>query len=283
MEFTMKDILEKFDLNLKNKGNGKWEGECPFHKPDDSKYHTSFKIDEEKGFYCFHCNESGGPISFVKKYFNLENFGKTHRYIFEHFNIKTDRYEEWENKTKAPYIEYLKNRGLTEKTIDEFKLSPCINGTYHHRIKIPVYSKGEEIGAVYRAIDDREPRYLFEKGFSKSNYLYNLDSVSDKSKNILLIEGLASIWKIFQSTGRKAVVSSMGCNISKNQLQLLIEKNLPVYVMMDGDEPGRRASEKISESLKGKLETKIIELDNNVQPDELSKQQLLKIFKKYGL
>lgn len=283
-EFTMKHIMEKIDLGLENFEPGKWRGKCPFHpSKNENKKHTCFNISEERGYICFSCGRSGGSISFIKDFYHLETYGSAHKYIYEHFNIKTDRYEEWESRVKAPYIEYLKNRGLTEKTINEFKLTPCVNGTYHHRIKIPVYNNGKEVGAVYRAIDDKEPRYLFEKGFSKSNYLYNSDSIPDKSKNLLLVEGLFSVFKIYQFTGRKSVVSSMGCNVSNNQLQLLIEKNLPVYVMMDGDEPGRRAAKKITDSLKDKLETKIVDLDDNVQPDELSKQQLNKIFKKYGL
>lgn len=278
----MKDIIERFDLNLKNKGNGSWEGACPFHELDNTKNHTPFKIDEAKGFYCFHCHESGGPISFVKKFYGLESYGKTHQYIYQHFNIKTDRFIEWENKIKEPYYNYLKQRGLSEKVIEKFKLSPCTSGSYHHRIEIPVFSNNELVGRAYRTIDDREPKYLVEKGFKRSQYLYNLDSLTKKDKHILLFEGFFSVFKMFEDF-RKNALSSMGYNVSDKQTELLIQKGLPLYVCFNGDESGNRGAEKLKEKVAGKLETIVIELPKNLQPDELQKKDMKKLLKSYGL
>lgn len=279
--FTMKDIIENFDLKLKNTGNGKWYGECPFHVSKKSKNHTCFNVDEEKGYHCFSCGASGGPITFIKDYFNL-NYLEAHKYILRHFGIKTDSYEKWENKIKEPFMKYLQSRCISENTAKHFKLSACIKGKYWNRIKIPIFNKKKLVGASYRTIDDREPRYLFQKGFKRSQFLYNIDSVKGNKGHILLVEGFFPVFKIYEEL-KKNAVASMGCNVSDKQLELLISKDIPIYIMFDCDKSGINASRKIQEKLNGRLETKLIELPENRQPDDLSKNDLINILKEYGI
>jgi len=280
-QFTMQDILKYIQIELEEYTPGQFRGKCPFHESDDNGKHTSFHLNFDRGFHCFRCGASGGPITFIKDYFKLERYWDAHKYIFNNFHIKTDRFESWEKMLLEPYENYLRKRGISEETAQHFNLSACLYGRYKDRIKIPVIFNNEEVGSAYRAIKDMEPRYLFNKGFKRSEYLYNFDSVSKNDKKILLVEGFFSVFKLHEY-GVKAI-ASMSCNVSDRQYEMLFEKRLPVYVMFDGDEAGIRAAEKVQKALHDKLETRIIQLPSGRQPDELSKRELESIIKKYGI
>lgn len=280
--FTMKDILELLDLGLEEYQPGKYRGKCPFHQSlnDGSKY-SSFNLDVEKGYKCFagHCNASGGSISFIKAFFNLKNYWEAHKYIYKNFNVKTEIYEQWEEQKIKPYMDYLKHRGLSEETIRHYELSVSLQ---HKRIKIPIFNHGQSVGAIYRSINDDEPRYFCDNGLKKSHYLFNQDNLAGKEKSALLTEGAFSVFSIFEHL-KKESIATLSCNISDRQLELLLELGLPLYVMFDGDSAGRKAGERIENELKDKLETRIIKLDDNVQPDHLARKALKKLLKRYGL
>jgi DNA primase len=61
------DLIAK-RVVLKKTGDG-YRGACPFHGGKNS----NFSVSAQKQFYhCFKCGESGGAISFVQKYDNLD-------------------------------------------------------------------------------------------------------------------------------------------------------------------------------------------------------------------
>ena len=47
-----------------------------------------------------------------------------------------------------------------------------------------------------------------------------------------------------------------------------------ITLMLDGDEPGRRAAEVVAKSLRPKVRVHEVELPNHVQPDQLSSAEI---------
>jgi len=70
-------------------------------------------------------------------------------------------------------------------------------------------------------------------------------------------------------------VALMGSTMSKAQEELLREQFGHVVVMLDGDEAGRGASVEIADRLQRVVyQVQLVELLNDVQPDQLSGEEL---------
>ena len=165
---------------------------------------------------------------------------------------------------------YLKERGLAEATIQGFGVAFFSGkGTMHDRIVIPVHNAaGELVAYAGRSIDGTEPRYKFPPGFRKSLELFNLHRVKGELA-VVVVEGFFDCMKVAQAG--YPCVAVMGSSMSKAQEDLIAEHFASVVLMLDGDEAGRRATEEIAGRLQRLIfQVKTIELDDGVQPDQLS-------------
>jgi DNA primase len=177
---------------------------------------------------------------------------------------------------------YLAERGLTEETSKTFGVGffPG-NGSMHDRIVIPIHNpKGELVAYVGRVIDGSEPRYKFPAGFYKSIELFNLHRVRGEV-SVVLVEGFFDCMKVTQAGF--PCVALMGSTMSRTQENLLAEHFGHVAVMLDGDDAGRRAAVEIADRLQRVVyHVRSIELPQNVQPDNLSADELDRLLKEIG-
>jgi len=225
---------------LKRRGR-KWVGLCPFH----TEKTPSFTVDEEKQLYhCFGCGVGGDVFSLLMERENLtfpealkslaekyriplpaqqrvrpevlkleEKLFKTNELAVGYF--KKNLYNTQEGK-KA--LEYLRNRGLSEETIQTLKIGYALNawtalldafrskdvpvsllekgglvlpgsrpGEYRDRFRgrviFPIFSlTGRVVGFGGRTIVDAEPKYLNSPEtplYSKGKLLYGLNFTKD--------------------------------------------------------------------------------------------------------
>ena len=131
-------------VKLKKTGRN-YTGLCPFHKEKT----PSFTVDTSKQLYhCFGCEEGGDVINFLEKIENMEfieaveflakKIGYSLKYNYsgskESSKLK-DRLVElnelakkyfnfilFNRKKGLPSLNYLKNRGFTEDTLEEFEV-----------------------------------------------------------------------------------------------------------------------------------------------------------------
>mgnify|MGYP001380246388 CR=1 FL=1 len=227
-------------VRLIKKGR-EFHGLCPFHQEKT----PSFTVNEDKGFFhCFGCGEHGSVFDFIMKTRNL-NFPeaveqlaneanieipittpeelrkqKRSRGIHEVMELATIYYE---NILKSPSGEkanqYLKQRGIIDKSVKEFRLGFAPNSRnqlrtelskkgipdalmidagllirpdnverapydrFRGRIIFPIGDKrGKIIAFGGRALGDREPKYLNSPEtpiFTKGHNLYSLDRASN--------------------------------------------------------------------------------------------------------
>jgi hypothetical protein len=88
---------------------------------------------------------------------------------------------------------------------------------------------------------DPIPKWQFQAGFPKSEFLYNLDSVRQAgSPYIVLAEGPGDVWRCLE-TGIPAV-ACFGTSLSARQAELLAQLGKTVLVAFDNDEAGREGS-----------------------------------------
>ena len=177
-------------------------------------------------------------------------------------------------KSVDPAHCYLTERGLTEETIRKFSVGYFSGkGSMAGRIVIPIHDgAGELVAYAGRAIDGSEPRYKFPAGFHKSLELYNLHRVAEEL-SVVVVEGFFDCMKVSQAD--YPCVALMGSTMSAMQEKLLAEHFGLVVLMLDGDEAGRAATEEIADRLQRVIyQVKTVELDNGVQPDQLSAEEI---------
>lgn len=145
------DIVETVSEHviLKKSGGSYW-GLCPFHKEKT----PSFSVNPKRQIYkCFGCGEGGDAISFLMKVTNStfaeviaelaqkfgielptsgsggKDFQEKKKKIISALEKTADYYTEnlFNSQEAKPVLEYLKNRGLSEATIKEYRLGYAMN------------------------------------------------------------------------------------------------------------------------------------------------------------
>ncbi|OQX55079.1 MAG: DNA primase [Candidatus Aminicenantes bacterium 4484_214] len=222
--------------SLKKRGN-KYIGLCPFHSEKD----PSFNVDEDKQLYhCFGCGRGGDVFTLVMEKEQL-SFPEAVRFLAHKYNIplpspkaSTSGRQKLEEKLyhinalalgyfrQSLYshpegkkaLAYLKKRGLSQKTIDHFKLGYAPHGwegiisffrqqkipdnlvekaglilkktaenkyydRFRGRIIFPIFNlTGQVLGFGGRTIFDESPKYLNSPDspiFIKGQWLYGLN------------------------------------------------------------------------------------------------------------
>ncbi len=134
---SITDVLSSY-IKL-DKSGVNYKARCPFHNEKTPSFYVS---PERNSFYCFGCGEKGDIFSFVEKFEGLDftgalkvladragvsldrgNIGKDNRkeILYEILEVATVFYEETLKKDAAAKA-YITGRGLSEKTIEHFRV-----------------------------------------------------------------------------------------------------------------------------------------------------------------
>jgi DNA primase len=142
------------------------------------------------------------------------------------------------------------------------------------RIVIPIHDEnGFLIAYAGRSIDQTKPRYRFPARFRKSLALFNLYRATAEGKSVVIVEGFFDCLKVHQA-GLRCVVALMGCSLSLRQEELLREHFHEIVLFLDGDKAGRGAAITIAKRLVSRVSTRLVEIPNGSQPDELGADQI---------
>jgi DNA primase len=125
-----------------------------------------------------------------------------------------------------------------------------------------------------RSIDGSEPRYLFPPNFRKSQVVFNLHrAVGEAARWAIVVEGFFDCLRVHQS-GFRNVVALMGASLSEVQEQLQLERFQQLVLLLDGDKPGRRASQHLAARPWGKVSLSKVGVPSGGQPDQLSNEEI---------
>lgn len=324
------DIIGSY-INISKKGSN-YFCICPFH--DD--HSPSMSISESKQIYkCFSCGAAGNVFTFVKEYENVtyqeavsivaNKIGITYNNKFKvaenikykkEYDIYSLATKYYQNNLKTEIgkkaLKYLKERGLNEEVIEEFKIGVSLNDKFaltniFLNKKIPI-SDLEELGLISKydgqAHDIFVNRIMFPivnnegfivsysariynneetskyintketKIFNKGSILYNLYNAKKhikKANFVILVEGQMDAIRL-SSVGIKNVVALMGSALTDKQINLLKKLNVPVYLSLDNDEAGQKATLTNGNLLnENQIETFVISFSDYKDPDEYIK------------
>jgi DNA primase len=291
------DVVSAY-VTLTQAGNT-YKGKCPFHNEKT----PSFFVSPERGtYYCFGCGAKGDIFSFVQQFEGLDFMGSL-KLLAEKAGVeithqprdnKTDLYQILEeatqffekNLTKHPEVrDYLHKRGLTDETIQEFRIGWVANEwrAIHDHLKKYQESDVEKVGLIKKTekgyydrfrgrimfpISDSSGRVIaftgriFVDDGESAKYLNSPDTVLydkgttiyalDKAKNdirkknyTILVEGQMDLIMSHQA-GIKNTVAVSGTALTEHMLTTLRRYTPNVIIAFDSDTAGKNAAYRAS-------------------------------------
>lgn len=162
------------------------------------------------------------------------------------------------------------DRGFTEDALNEFDVGLCINpkSQMHNRVVFPVYDENDEfmIGCTGRTTCNDNRKWINQKGFNKSNFLYNYGKAIEHIRTkdtIILVEGQGDVIRLWEADIKNAV-GMFGSKISDSQ-EFLIQKTgvSNIIVITDNDDAGNHCYNDILERFKYLFNIRKIDLLKN--------------------
>ena len=319
-------------VRLTKKGRNYW-GLCPFH----SEKTPSFSVSADKQiFKCFGCGKGGGAINFVMEMETLpfrdavevlakraglempadtggpSAGARARREKLLAINKQAARtFHKWLYEPEgAQGLEYLRKRGLSQRTLTRFGLGFAPNrwdaliealaqegydkrdlldaglavnnkdgriyDRFRNRVMFPIIDiRGEVIGFGGRVMDDSTPKYLNSPDtpvYNKSRNVFALN-IAKKSKagRVILTEGYMDTISLHQA-GFDSAVASLGTSLTQEHAQLLSRYFKEAVIAYDGDGAGVAAAQRAIPLLeKAGLKVRVLKVTGAKDPDEFIK------------
>ena len=328
------DVISQY-VKLQRKGSS-YFGLCPFHNEKT----PSFSVSPAKQmYYCFGCGAGGNVFTFIMEYENF-SFGEALKFLADRAGVELPQIEyskeaqEQANqrnslleiqKAAASYFyynlrrengktayQYLKNRGLSDETMQKFglgysdKYSDDLyqylkkkgysdellleSGLFHiderrgiydkfwNRVIFPIMDVNNRvIGFGGRVMGDGMPKYLNSpetKIFDKSRNLYGLNIArTSRKKQLIICEGYMDVISMHQA-GFTNAVASLGTALTSGHASLLKRYTDEVLLLYDSDEAGVRAALRGIPILRSAgVRSKVVNLQPYKDPDEFIKAE----------
>ena len=280
---------------------------CKIHGGDNR---DAFVMNLEEGLWYCHTSCGGGDIfSLVQKMKNL-TFPQTVEWLAEYAGIDIDNLEVVEQKEehikeiqkfsktmnarkKSKPVAYniptqtksvTKFRGFSPETLEHFGLQYVEEITLQNkqgkeytvrdRLVFPIVQNGIQVGASFRRIRANDnPKWSHQPvGIETKDILYNYDSAIGE-REIVIVEGMPDVWA-YHEIGVTAV-ATFGAHLTDEQYKLLMRTGADIVLSYDGDEAGKRATDKARALFRNKAVVKYVSLANGEDPDNIPRQELL--------
>ena len=276
---------------IDNKSSGWIRVTCPHHSggieqnPSCGVYNGEDSKIEKGTCHCFTCDFVGPLYHFVAECFDREDeFGK--RWLVDRFagarvdedNIHLD-YISLNKKKENNFLDesildkfqswhpYMSKRKLTQEVCNRFKIkydpeSECIVfPVWDDKNNLVMLTKRSVVGKNFYIDKDKEkPIYLLN--YIKSNNIKEV-IVCESQINTLYL------WSLGYSS-----IATFGCNITKNQFDLLNKSGIEhYYLAFDGDEAGRKGISKFLKYIKKDVLVDIIKLPQGKDVNDLSEEE----------
>jgi 5S rRNA maturation endonuclease (ribonuclease M5) len=180
---------------------------------------------------------------------------------------------------------YFLSRGISGRTLTHFDVGDSLSqGKYlSNRAICPIYDVHNSlVGAAGRRVQEKTylPKWLFSKGLKTSNILYGLNIAKQhilRRKSAILVEGCGDVLNL-HDIGFDNAVGCFGAALKQGQIDILNSLGvLSVILIMDSDDAGQTAQQKIIEKCDRIFNIKQIRLDRGKDPGDLTKEDLERI------
>lgn len=230
---------------------------CPFCGGGDSQDQYTFSLNTETGnYYCFRgsCGAKGNAAQ-----------------LAAHFNetIQVNGYKMTMNNQQQYILpdiqlypltdtikEYFYNRGITDETLEAFKVSASKDGN----IIFPFYVKNSLIYVKYRKPGKREKNEPKEWQISKTRpVLFGMDLCTTDFP-LVIVEGEIDAMSLYEAGARNVVSVPCGCDNLKwiEECWEFLEKFNEITIFGDNDVPGKQMVNNIVKRL-GEARCSVVE------------------------
>ncbi len=311
--YDIYELLASY-IDLKKTGRN-FVGLCPFH-PEKT---PSFTVSPEKQiFHCFGCQTGGNLFSFIMQMEGL-SFPEAVKFLAEKAGVRVDDRPEtpeeikrnklresllqmhrralsyyqaslWESPQGKKVLDYLRGRGLQEKTMQEFGLGFAPDGWenllavfkaegyslelayqagllsqktpgryfdyFRQRLIFPIQDRrGQVIAFGGRSLDENEPKYLNSPEstlFNKRNVLYGLNLALPTIRRLKEALVVEGYMDVIllRQHHIEHAVAPLGTSLTENQVALLRGRLETITLAFDADSGGQQASLRGLELLK---------------------------------
>jgi hypothetical protein len=291
LDYATKDKLRQIVVESLTGMGGKMRNDeilirCPFH--DDRRpslyVHVGHKLIPGT-YHCFVCNSKGMWTALAKKlgldveHIEILKKESESNKIINPFSIFKENLKEMElaasqtNSIEEPRgLESLEDeftwRGLNKKTLEKVEarlLWQKKSASYWLYLPLKMNKKLEGYTLCALKKEPNAPKYLLFGEAGK--ILFPFDAV-ENNKNICLVEGHYDALRLV-SLGINAMCIFGVNNWSESKKSSLLSKSpKKIYILMDGDDPGRAAALKIYNELKFGTPVEIVNLPDPPQETE---------------
>jgi DNA primase len=243
----------------------------------------SLSLNLDKGvFNCFSCGFRGNTQQF------FEGLGVTQvpqiqsKLAFKIRKLKT-KLEQIKSKGEIRLPEPNINirhefKGISAKVLQDFGVFFTEANGLSDYVCVPIYQhkKLKFIEGRYKVLNNNsdKPKYLRKpSGVSVSDILFPLDKITDFS-HIILVEGLFDVLKLHELGYTNSLCIFGTQNFTTIKAKILDEYGCrKVTILMDGDNAGKLAANKIKKLLEQRsIETEIVTLPKDIDPGMLDEE-----------
>lgn len=166
---------------------------------------------------------------------------------------------------------YLNSRGITEEVAHEFRIGVVgHDNDFEGRLSIPYLTTTGVVDIKYRCIN---PAHGDHRGVSCSKYgkesglgvhLYNARALIGNADRVVLTEGEFDAVSVWSLAGYPAVgYPGVDTWTKQEHWRLCFDSVSEVVIIADGDDPGRKAAERVANSFsKMDLLARVVEMPN---------------------
>lgn len=178
----------------------------------------------------------------------------------------------------SPGLAYLRSRGLTDETIESWRLG--WNGL---RVMFPLCDpQGRVVAFTGRVLDDSKPKYKNSQNdllYRKAELVFGLDRARDHitaSGHVVIVEGQFDVIRCWQE-GICNLVAVSGSSLTSAMVDRIVKttRARKITLVFDGDQAGEKAAHRARVELqqlvlRGELELRILALPDGKDPADLA-------------
>lgn len=264
----MRAMLKSLGIDIVGETSNDFLCLCPFH---GNRHTPSFSVSHTKGVYlCFNpsCGVTGNIIELIKEVSHRNDF-EALRFISsmqqssatsfedelanlledkpEFVEFSQDKLDELYNSVDDRAREYFASRGITQKSINHFKLG---YSKAQDMVIVPVHSPdGIPVGLVGRSIEGKS--FKNSTQLPRSKTMFNLHRAKREGGAIIVVESTFDAIRFFEA-GFPNAVATLGGHLSNDNISNLNKYSSKIIIATDNDEAGRKLGLEIAQKLKTK-------------------------------
>ena len=245
-------ILHNLGIVNYNESRDEFVADCILCEDKKKNLQINFR---KRLFHCWVCNEGGnlakliilirgGTVAQANKLFRLDDIDEE----YETENIlsilrgsKKKKYNYHRYLVSRRYDIWYKIRQINYDIVYQYNLG---FDSLSRRLVIPIFDENNCIALIRRSIDnDQVPKYLYTKGFLKSETLYGWHNVDLEDDSIFICEGPMDVFGLKQLNFN--TIALLGLHISQKMIDIIVRNFQNVIFALDNDLAGEEALSKL--------------------------------------